>query len=85
MAIALISVAAKHGISVPDQISVIGYDNLKLAKMSNPPLTTVAQPLYKMGKLAADKLISMIISKERVVSDIVPHEIIERDTVKKLD
>ncbi|MNO71014.1 Catabolite control protein A [compost metagenome] len=84
MAIALISVAAKHGISVPDQISVIGYDNLKLAKMSNPPLTTVAQPLYKMGKLAAYKLISMITSKERVVSEIVPHEIIERNTVKRL-
>ncbi|MNN63458.1 Catabolite control protein A [compost metagenome] len=84
MAIALISVAAKHGISVPEQISVIGYDNLKLAEMSNPPLTTIAQPLYKMGERAADKLISMITSKERVVSEIMPHKIIERNTVKKL-
>ncbi|SDG33633.1 transcriptional regulator, LacI family [Fontibacillus panacisegetis] len=84
MAIALISVAAKHGISVPEQISVIGYDNLKLAEMSNPPLTTIAQPLYKMGERAADKLISMITSKERVVSEIVPHKIIERNTVRKL-
>ncbi|MNW53987.1 Catabolite control protein A [compost metagenome] len=84
MAIALISVAAMHGISVPEQISVIGYDNLKLAEMSNPPLTTIAQPLHKMGQLAAEKLISMITSRERVVSEIVPHEIIERSTVKKL-
>ncbi|MNP23406.1 Catabolite control protein A [compost metagenome] len=84
MAIALISVAAKHGISVPEQISVIGYDNLKLAEMSNPPLTTIAQPLYKMGERAADKLISMITSKERVVSEIMPHKIIERNTVKRL-
>lgn len=84
MAIALISVAAKRGISVPEQISVIGYDNLKLAEMSNPPLTTIAQPLYDMGKIATEKLVQMIHSKKTVSSHIVNHRVIERNTVKKM-
>lgn len=84
MAIALISIAAKRGISVPEQISVIGYDNLKLAEMSNPPLTTIAQPLYDMGKTATEKLVQMIHSKKTVSSLIVDHQVIERNTVKKM-
>lgn len=84
MAIAALSVAAKHGLKVPDDISVIGYDNLKLAEMVVPPLTTVNQPLYEMGKGATEKLISMIENGGVAESTIMPHRIVERQTVKDL-
>ncbi|MNI81569.1 HTH-type transcriptional repressor CytR [compost metagenome] len=83
MAIAVISVAARLGIAVPDQLAVIGYDNLKLAEMSNPPLTTVAQPLHEMGRIASEKLIEMLATGHLAASEVVPHRVIERQTVKK--
>ncbi|WP_410772471.1 LacI family DNA-binding transcriptional regulator [Fontibacillus sp. BL9] len=83
MAIAVISMAAKLGIAVPGRLSVIGYDNLKLAEMSNPPLTTVAQPLQEMGRLASEKLIAMLGTGETAVSEVVSHRVIERQTVNQ--
>ncbi|MEC0333422.1 substrate-binding domain-containing protein [Paenibacillus macerans] len=82
MAIAALSVAAKHGIKVPEDLSIIGYDDLKLAQMVVPPLTTVRQPLYDMGNLASQKLIRMIKTGEAESSRIMAHSIVERQTVK---
>lgn len=85
MAIAVISAAAGRGIAVPEELSVIGYDNLKLAEMSNPPLTTVAQPLQEMGGLAARKLIAQLDSGITAASEVALHTVIERGTVKTLE
>ncbi|MNP05858.1 Catabolite control protein A [compost metagenome] len=84
MAVAVLSVAAKHGLKVPEDISVIGYDNLKLAEMVVPPLTTVDQSLYDMGELACHKLIDMIENDSVANSSIMPHRIVERQTVRRL-
>ncbi len=84
MAVAVLAVAAKHGLKIPDDISVIGYDNLKLAEMAVPPLTTVDQRLYDMGKLATGKLIDMIENHCVADSTIMPHRIVERQTVRRL-
>ena len=59
----LVAVGALHairnaGLSVPDDISVIGVDNIYLAPHTNPPLTTVAQPHYQKGQVALQKLSS---------------------------
>lgn len=85
MAIAVISAAARLGIAVPEELSVIGYDNLKLAEMSNPPLTTVAQPLQEMGRLAARKLITQLDSGIPAASETALHTIVERGTIKALE
>jgi LacI family transcriptional regulator len=84
MAAGVLTVAAKHGISVPDQLSVIGFDNLRLAEMVTPSLTTVEQPLIKMGEYAAEKLITMIETGKMIGSSIMPHRIVERQSVKSL-
>ena len=47
-------------ITVPDQISVMGFDNIMLGEYVSPPLTTVAQPIYDIGYRAVKKLISCI-------------------------
>lgn len=82
MAIGALSYAATHGIRIPDDISLIGYDDLKLAEMVVPSLTTIHQPLSDMGALACQKLISMIETGAQEESSIVKHWIIERNTVK---
>jgi len=81
MALGVLSIAARHGIQVPKDLSVIGYDNVKLAEMAVPSLTTVQQPLYEMGKLAVSKLISMVITGSIEKNQVVSHTIIERETV----
>ncbi|AQR97434.1 LacI family DNA-binding transcriptional regulator [Clostridium saccharoperbutylacetonicum] len=83
-AVGALSVAHKNGLKVPDDISIIGYDNTNIAEMSYPPLTTVAQPLYDMGKKSVEMLIKRISYNEKVESIIMPFEIIERETVKKI-
>lgn len=84
MAIGALNIAHQKGIEVPDQISIIGYDNTKVSRMSFPHLTTVSQPLYEIGKKAIEKLLDIITTGQKVASSIMMHEIIERSTVKKV-
>lgn len=84
LAVGAMSVAYKNGIKIPDDLSIIGYDNTKLAEMVIPSLTTVSQPLYDMGLKAATMLFSMKQTGESIDSRIMQHEIIERETVRKI-
>lgn len=81
MAIGAISSAYELGIKVPEELSIIGYDNLSIAEMSIPPLTTVAQPLSEMGEMAAKMLFELLDSDKTVESRIMPHKIVERKSV----
>lgn len=54
------NVLRKLGLSVPGDISVAGYDGISLAKLIEPKLTTLNQDTARIGKLAAEKLISLI-------------------------
>lgn len=53
--------AAKDaGYRIPEDISIMGFDNLQFSPFLDPPLTTVDQPLYQMGQTAADRLLALI-------------------------
>ena len=54
MAIAAIRAALKRGLRVPEDLSVVGFDNIELASYVNPALTTMGLPLYRMGVAAAE-------------------------------
>jgi LacI family transcriptional regulator len=76
------------GYSIPGDISVMGFDNVDIAAMVEPPLTTIAQPLYDIGVLAAEKLIYQIQYKEKhgvldkPVIDVVDTSLIIRKSTK---
>jgi len=53
IALGVYHAARLRGLSIPDQLSVIGFDDLPGARWASPPLTTVRQPLRDMGRLAA--------------------------------
>jgi LacI family transcriptional regulator len=82
LAAGVMSVAYKNGIKIPDQLSIIGYDNTKLSEMLTPSLTTVAQPLQEMGMVAATMLLEMKETGEVTQSRIMNHQIVERDSVR---
>jgi LacI family transcriptional regulator len=69
---------------VPDDLSIIGYDNLKIADMTIPPLTSLAQPFYEMGEKAAQMIFDLMDGDEMIESRIMPHSIAERNSVLKL-
>ena len=60
MAIAAMDVIREAGRRVPDDIAVVGYDDLSIAEHSNPPLTTVRQNIPLAGKLLAQNLIEYL-------------------------
>lgn len=60
IAIALYRAAASVGLSVPGDLSIVGFDNLDISEHLDPPLTTIAQPFLKIGQKAAEVLIHRI-------------------------
>lgn len=63
MAIGGMKILKRRGFSIPEDISVMGFDGIKLSKMIEPELTTIAQPIYSMGEKAC-KLITDIIDEK---------------------
>lgn len=85
MALGLMSRLQQKGVKVPDDISVVGYDNIELSEYFSPPLTTIHQPKRRVGKNAFEILLERIKNKahDRRVFEMHP-ELVARNTVKKL-
>ncbi|HSD50327.1 MAG TPA: LacI family DNA-binding transcriptional regulator [Candidatus Methylomirabilis sp.] len=64
LAMGALAAAREHGARVPEDVSVIGFDDIDFAAYCNPPLTTVRVPAYEMGQLAVRVLISLIRGRE---------------------
>jgi LacI family transcriptional regulator len=64
MAIGAMRAIQEAGLRIPEDIAVIGFDDIPLATRSTPPLTTVRQPIQRMGAVAAETLIDMIAHPE---------------------
>jgi LacI family transcriptional regulator len=62
MAMGGLCATSSLGLAVPGDVSVIGFDDIPLARYTTPPLTTVGQPTMDIGKLAAKMLVSRIIN-----------------------
>jgi len=57
MAVGVIAAAVEMGFQVPADLSVVGFDDVRLASFANPPLTTIVQPKHDMGVIAAKMLL----------------------------
>ncbi len=76
----------KAGVSIPEDISVVGFDDAVENEFYNPPLTTVRQPAKEMGKIAATLLLGRVEGdKSRPYRIVLRTELIVRESVKRLD
>ena len=73
----------ENGFDIPQDVEVIGFDNIYAASIFYPKVSTVAQPMYDMGSVGMRMLIKMINKKELEERNIVlSHELIKRQTCK---
>jgi DNA-binding LacI/PurR family transcriptional regulator len=72
-----------HGLRVPEDISVAGFDDLFFAQYTQPPLTTVRQPMRRMGQLAMESLIKLMSGGESVAQIRVDAELVVRESTAK--
>jgi LacI family transcriptional regulator len=80
-AIGIMNTAIQEGLQVPADIAVIGYDNTRVARMANPALTAISQPFFQMGEKAGNKIMSAAADNIPIQSEILPHTIVERQSV----
>lgn len=84
MAIGVLDAARELGIAVPDQLSVMGYDNRRISLYARPRLTTISLPLYEVGSTAVKILSDIILNKDngsrKHHSLYIRGNVIERET-----
>lgn len=81
MAAGVVRVADRLGIKIPDELSVVGCDDVALAQLINPALTTINQPLASMASAAVDALVKSIKKKKDPTgAEIIPAEIRVRES-----
>lgn len=85
IAFTLKQVSYELGLRVPNDLSIIGFNNSMVAKMSAPPLTSIDINSFQLGIEAASQIINHIENPNLMATKIiVPHQLVERDSCKEL-
>jgi LacI family transcriptional regulator len=78
-AIAAMDAAASQGLRVPEDLSVVGFDNVPESALSTPPLTTVHQPIQQMGERAVEILVGLLAGRAPDAMHVtLPTRLVER-------
>ncbi|ERJ13624.1 alanine racemase protein [Haloplasma contractile SSD-17B] len=86
LAIGTMKAFEEYNIKVPDDISIIGFDNIEISALIDPPLTTINQDKEQIAAEAADSLVLQIEDKKKQYQKtVIDGILIERETVKKLN
>jgi DNA-binding LacI/PurR family transcriptional regulator len=77
-AIGVLKALHEHGLRVPEDVAVIGFDDLGFAPFLNPPLTTVRAPTERVGRIAAEQLFELLQDHPSNDVTVLPTEVIYR-------
>lgn len=80
LAIGCVQQFQKDGIGIPEQVNVIGFDNISLSSLIQPPLTTISQPIRLIGQKAAEIIIAKLDGREIEDKVVFPGNLILRAT-----
>lgn len=85
MAMGVLLAMRELGLRCPEDVSIVGFDNLEATELLQPPLTTIQQPAYRMGTIAAELLIRRIAGNREAARDItLDTELIRRNSVMRI-
>lgn len=70
MTLGALNAIHEKGLNIPQDVAVVGFDDMPWAPSLNPPLTTVAQPAYELGRVAAEMLLARIANPDRPIREI---------------
>jgi len=73
----------ENGISIPDQVSVVGFGDYEAGELLQPPLTTVRFDWKNWGEISAESMLQMIQKKPVSILQVNPYELVERKSVKR--
>ncbi|HXF05815.1 MAG TPA: LacI family DNA-binding transcriptional regulator [Blastocatellia bacterium] len=79
-ALGALRVIRSRGLRVPDDISLVGFDDLFIASYTNPPLTTIRQPKRQMGRMATEVLLKLLAGENSATHIQVKGELIVRES-----
>ncbi|PWK16320.1 LacI family DNA-binding transcriptional regulator [Tumebacillus permanentifrigoris] len=80
MALGALKYVQNLGLRVPENLSIVGFDDIELAALMQPMITTVRQKRYEMGRSAAESLIRILEQQEQGRGIILPPELVVRET-----
>jgi len=81
MAIGVMERIKEEGLTIPDDIAIVGFDDIELAAYVKPTLTTIRQPIYELGKTAAQVLLNLIKGKQKVpLHKLLNVELLKRES-----
>ena len=81
-ALKIMEAAEECGIRIPEDVSLLGYDNISFAGLPRIDLTTVSQQKYRLGQLAVDRLLEQINGSEQHTVDILQTKLMIRSTCR---
>jgi DNA-binding LacI/PurR family transcriptional regulator len=82
-AIGLLHNFTKMGVRVPDDISLVGYDNAEVGALMRPTLTTVAPKLFDIGRMAAQMVLNMMDKQAVEDTTLIPELIVRQSTAAR--
>ncbi len=82
-AMGLLAACYKRGVSVPGNLSIIGFDDIDMAAYTIPPLTTIRQPRFELGQRAMHMMLDLL-AGQQPENQMVPGELVVRQTTAKL-
>ncbi|MBN2441727.1 MAG: substrate-binding domain-containing protein, partial [Spirochaetales bacterium] len=80
MAIGALETLKTYGFRVPDDVAVVGFDDIHSSSFCTPPITTVYQPIYELGKQALEMVLNLVHNKETPHKVILPTKLVIRES-----
>jgi LacI family repressor for deo operon, udp, cdd, tsx, nupC, and nupG len=83
MAMGVLETARRHGLRVPDDLSLIGFDDIRFARCIDPPLTTIAQPMRAIGEGTVRLLLDILGGRTTPPESVtLPHTLVVRESTR---
>jgi DNA-binding LacI/PurR family transcriptional regulator len=82
-AVGLLAACHRNGIAVPDDLSIIGFDDIDMAVYTYPPLTTIRQPRFELGQRAMQMVLALL-DGQQSANQIYPGTLVVRETTTRL-